>query len=72
MIQVLSSFMATIVSLIFFGFIVYLWKETFKMFDTAPALSVFASIVFDILGVVALVCFVRFANIFYTAVRGLL
>lgn len=65
-------FKATIFSLIFFGFIEYLWKETFKMFDTAPALSVFASIVFDILGVVDLVYFVRCANIFYNAVRGLL
>jgi len=72
MIQVLSSFMATVLTLIIFGVIAYLWKETFMMFDYAPALSVFASIVLDIFGVVFLVYFVRCANIFYTAVRGLL
>ena len=72
MIQVLSSFMATALSLIIFGIIAYLWKETFMMFDYAPALSVFASIVLDIFGVVFLVYFIHFAKIFYTVIRGLL
>ena len=72
MIQVISSFMATVLSLIIFGVIAYLWKEAFVMFDTAPALSVFTSIVLDIFGMVFLVYFIRFANIFYTTLKGLL
>lgn len=72
MTELLTSFMATATSLIFFGATVFFWVETFKTFDDAPAFSVFASIVLDFLGMALLICFIRCAKIFYVAVRGLL